>query len=272
MEPHELVAGVRGVFDLVAEDYDNVGVSFLGPIADGLVAALAPQSGERTADLGCGPGQVARLLVDAVGPTGAVAALDISPAMVERARARLAGAPGVEVRVADCTDPDLPAASFQVVASSLVLFFLPDPWTALRHWVALLAPGGRIGVSTFGASDPHWQQVESLLRAWMPKLDPRTTGPESPFASDAGMVRLLAEAGASEVENRTLRVEVRFAGVEGWHRFSRSVGQRVAWDRMAAADADQVLREAERLFAPVRDASGEIVVWQDVRYTLGRRR
>jgi SAM-dependent methyltransferase len=45
---------------------------------------------------------------------------------------------------------DLPPAHFDVIASSLVLFFLPEPAHALSRWVESVRPGGRVGITTFG--------------------------------------------------------------------------------------------------------------------------
>jgi SAM-dependent methyltransferase len=56
----------------------------------------------------------------------------------------------VQVLLDDAMAPSLEAATFDLVTSSLVLFFLPDPVVALRNWYQLLVRGGRIGVSTFG--------------------------------------------------------------------------------------------------------------------------
>lgn len=270
MEHPARTAAVAALFDRIADAYDNVGFPFFGPIADALVAELAPTPGQDAADLGCGRGEVARLLADAVAPGGSVVALDISPAMVDHARAALAGT-GARVEVGDASDPPLPPGSFDIVAASLVLFFLPEPRDALARWVRLLRPGGRLGVTTFGAQSPVWRGLDGLLRPWMPPLDPRTTGPDSPFASDAGLERALTDAGAAGVTTTTLRVELAFRGVLDWERFTRSVGQRAAWDTMPPQDAAAVRDVAAALLQEAADASGRTVVWQDVRLTLGRR-
>lgn len=174
------------MFDLVAADYDNVGVPFFRPIATGLVEAVGAAPGDRALDLGCGNGVSSRALAAAVGHDGSLVGIDLSPAMVELARRALNG--------------------------------------ALR----LLAPGGRIGLSTFGPSSPEWQALESHLREFMPAMDPRMVGPQSPFATDAGMADLLTNAGAVGVQTSSRRVEFQFGGFDQWVRFSRSVGQRVA--------------------------------------------
>jgi ubiquinone/menaquinone biosynthesis C-methylase UbiE len=205
------VARVRAIFDTIADDYDQRGVPFFAPAAQGLVDALSPQPGERGLDIGCGRGAVTSLLARVVLPSGSLDAVDLSPAMVDHTRS-LMDAEGLAVRTAvmDAGDPDLPAASYDVIASSLVLFFLPDPAAALTRWVGLLAPGGRIGLTTFGDSDPVWDRLDALFRPWLPPgmLDPKVVGPDAPFSSDAGMEALLRDAGAADVHTLTRRVDV----------------------------------------------------------------
>lgn len=263
---------MRNLFDLVAPDYDNVGVPFFQPIADGLVDAVGAAPGDRAADLGCGNGAACRALAAAVAPNGSLVALDLSPAMVDGARTSLEGSlSDVTFVVGDASDPPLPPGSFDVIISSLVVFFLPDPAEALSRWVRLLTGGGRIGVSTFGAATPAWDALEDRLRPFMPPMDPRMVGVESPFASDAGMERLLGDAGAVEVQTRSGRIEFAFEGFEHWVRFSRSVGQRVAWDRMSEEDTRRVLDETRKVYDAAAEPSGRLPVWQDVRYTIGVR-
>jgi ubiquinone/menaquinone biosynthesis C-methylase UbiE len=266
----EMVAGVRKVFDLVAADYDNVGVPFFQPIAAGLVEAVGAAHGDRALDLGCGNGVSSRALAAAVAPDGSLVGIDLSAAMVDRARLSLDGAlSDVTFLVGDASDPKVPAASFDVVIASLVVFFLPDPAAAVSRWVRLLRPGGRIGLSTFGPSSPVWQALEGHLREFMPPMDPRMLGPQSPFATDAGMAELLRNAGAVRVQTSSRRVEFAFAGFDQWVRFSRSVGQRVAWERMSAADTSRVLEQTRRTFDQGAAQGGTLPAWQEVRYTVG---
>ena len=267
------VARVRAVFDAVADDYDRSGMPFFVPTATGLVEALDPQPGERALDIGCGRGAVTTLLARAVLPSGSVDAVDVSPAMVEHTRSLMADE-GLEVRTAvmDAGDPGLPPSSYDVVASSLVLFFLPDPATALARWVRLLAPGGRIGLTTFGEEHPVWTRLNALFRPWLPPamLDPKLVDPDGPFASDAGMEALLRDAGATDVRTVTRRVDVPWGDVEGWKAFSMSTGQRAMWAMVPAEERDGLEAEAAGILDEARGADGRVVVWQDMRYTLGR--
>ena len=148
----------------------------------------------------------------------------------------------------DAVDPPLPPASFDLVASSLVLFFLPDPPAALARWVALLAPGGRIGLTTFGEEHPVWTRLNDLFRPWVPPgmLDPKVVGPDAPFASDAGMETMLRDAGATDVRTVTLRLDVPWGDVDGWKAFSMSTGQRAMWASVPAEERDDLLVRAAR--------------------------
>lgn len=275
----ELFDPVAEVFDAVADTYDNVGVEFFRPIARGLVDALAPRPGERALDVGCGRGAVLFPLADAVAPGGAVTAIDLAPQMVAATAADVAAAGldpdhvAVDVRQGDAMAPDVAPDSVDVVASSLVLFFLPDPAAALAAWREVLVEGGRLGVTTFGAHSEAWHAVDGVFAPYLPTgiPDPRNMSAETPFGSDAGMERLVAGAGFTDVRTESWTISLRFDDVDHWHRWSWSVGQRRMWllvpeDERAAVRA----RAAEHLEA-TRDADGRIGFDQVIRYTLARR-
>jgi len=266
--------GVAALFDAVADEYDQSGVDFFAPIAQGLVDALSPAPGERVADLGCGRGAATVLLARAVAPSGSVVGLDVSDGMLAYAREAVEREGlDVDLRRGDASAPELPPGELDVVASSLVLFFLPDAAAALERWVQLLAVGGRIGVATFGEQDPVWGAVDREFQPWVPQAmrDPRVVGPHSPFGSDAGMEQLLRDAGATDVHTTTLRLPVRFGTLERWEAFSRGTGQRAVWGNIPDGDVEGVRRRVAGHFEGARAADGQIEVWQDARYTLGRR-
>ncbi|MGV4984872.1 class I SAM-dependent methyltransferase [Streptomyces sp. NRAIS4] len=91
-------------------------------------------------DLGCGTGSLS-LLAAAQGHR--VTGVDSSPAMVERARAKLAGRDAVVLR-GDAAAPPVGEQRFDVVLVRHVLWTLPGPDRVLRHWRDLLRPGGRL--------------------------------------------------------------------------------------------------------------------------------
>jgi len=274
-EKAEAVRRVARVFDEVAEDYDQSGVSFFGPIADGLVELLAPAAGEHVVDVGCGRGALTLPAAKAVGPGGRVAALDISPAMVDLTR-RAAADAGLTQVTAALVDPDdlgVPEGSADVVGSSLVLFFAPDPETTLASWVRLLVPGGRIGISTFRDADPTWTRVDALFRPHLPPalLDARTTGRAGPFSSDEAVEQLFATCGATDLRTERRELDIHFPDAEAWRRFSMSTGQRAFWRFVPEERREPLFAEAAEILEDARTEAGDLVLVQDVRYTLGRR-
>lgn len=265
--------GVATLFDAVADDYDQSGVEFFEPIARRLVESLAPSPGEQVADLGCGRGAATLPLAQAVQPGGHVVGLDLSSGMLAHARsAAAARGLDIDLRVDDVAEPNLTEGEFDVVAASLVLFFLPDPAAALPRWVRLLGPGGRIGIATFGAQDPIYKAVDDEFGPWLPPFmrDPRVMGPDSPFGSDQGMEKLLVGAGASNVRTVTFRLPVRIGTVERWEAMSRGTGQRAMWASVPTEELPGLRARVSDHFAKARTSEGEIEVWQDIRYTLGR--
>src|SRR6185503_3942084 len=212
---HMTVPGIVGVFDRVADSYDNVGVEWFRPIARGLVDELAVRPGERVLDLGCGRGAALLPLAKATGPAGQVLGIDLAPRMVELASRTVSALPQVTVRLGDAGDLQLPPSSFEVIASSLVLFFLPDPAASLRRWATLLVPGGRLGVTTFGAPDPRWPRLDALFAPHLPAeaRQARAGRSRAPFDSDAGVERLLTEAGLVRVRSSHRTVQAVFRDV-----------------------------------------------------------
>jgi ubiquinone/menaquinone biosynthesis C-methylase UbiE len=216
------------VFDLAAPTYDEVGVPWFGPIAQGLVDALAPRPGEIVLDVGCGKGAATFLLAERVVPQGRVVGLDASAGMLERARllAEQRGVAGIDWMLGDAAAPGLPSASVDVVASSLVLFFLPEPVAALRAWREVLAPEGRLGVTTFGSFAPAIDALSALLQPYLPGggLDPSAPAQPSAFDSDAGVEEMLTDAGFTDLTTRHLEVTVRLRDVQHWRTWSQSLG------------------------------------------------
>lgn len=273
--PSEESQRVAAVFDRVADTYDAVGVPWFTPIAERLVAEIAPTEGERALDIGCGRGAALWPLADAVGPTGRVDAFDLAPRMVEatRADARSRGLDHVTVHVADATDPQLDAGTYDLAVAALVLFLLPEPLTALRRWRDLLVPGGRLGASSFGALTPEWVALYDIFTPFLPPemLDARQSKVRGLFSSDASVEGLFTDAGLTGVRTAGFEMATTFDDIEHWHRWSTSHGQRVLWDNVPDESRAAVVERAAEALAPARDSSGRIHLSQQVRLTFGRR-
>ena len=278
MDPVEAAqrsARVAAVFDQVVETYDAVGVPWFTPIAEFLVAEVAVQPGERAVDLGTGRGAALWPLAQAVGPTGHVTGVDLAARMVEATGrdARTRGLTHVDVVVADATSPDLPESAFDVAVASLVLFFLPDPSTALPSWRRLLTPGGRLAISTFATRDAAWEQLDDVFTPFLPPqlLDARTSGTRGPFATDAGVEDLLTSAGFTQVRTVHQDLPVRFADIDQWRLWSMSHGQRTHWEAVPEPERPAVLASAAARLQMAADPDGAFTLTQRVRHTVGVR-
>lgn len=93
-------------------------------------------------DLGCGTGSLSALMAHR---GHRVTGVDISPNMVERARHKLVAAGhSARVLVGDAADPPPLGHSVDVILARHLLWTLSDPTAALRRWIALSRPGGRL--------------------------------------------------------------------------------------------------------------------------------
>ncbi len=113
------------------------------------VEHLRLQPGETALDLGSGPGLDAFLAAKAVGPQGRVIGVDMTPAMLERARrnAEQGGFANVEFREGRLEALPVADASVDAVTSNCVINLVPDKAAVSREIARVLKPGGRLVIS-----------------------------------------------------------------------------------------------------------------------------
>jgi SAM-dependent methyltransferase len=121
-------------------------------------------------DLGCGTGSLS-LLASEQGHR--VTGVDLSPAMVTLAREKLAGRDAVFL-VGDAAAPPVGEQRFDAVLVRHVLWALPDPGRALRHWCGLLRPGGLLVLveGVWGSVEPVGIPAERLTGLLAPIAGP----------------------------------------------------------------------------------------------------
>jgi arsenite methyltransferase len=125
------------------------------------VRHAGPQPGERVLDLGCGAGIDTLLAALAVGPTGHVIGLDMTPEMLERARsnADAMGLRNVELRDGVMEAIPLEDDSVDVAISNGVLNLSPRHSRALAEIMRVLRPGGRLAIADLVISEGLPEEV-----------------------------------------------------------------------------------------------------------------
>jgi ubiquinone/menaquinone biosynthesis C-methylase UbiE len=147
-----------------AENYERYFVPTIGMAwATALLDAAELDPGDRVLDVACGTGLVARLAAERVGRDGAVAGLDINPAMLAVARSVPSSGASIEWHEASAESLPLADAGFDVVLSSLGLQFVPDKASALREMQRVLAPAGQLAIATVGPTPPLFVVLEQAL-------------------------------------------------------------------------------------------------------------
>lgn len=181
----------------------NLGLGCGNPHA---IASLKP--GERILDLGSGAGFDAFLAARAVGPTGHVIGVDMTPEMISKARRHqsTAGVQNSEFRLGEIEHLPIADSSVDVILSNCVINLSPDKAQVFREAHRVLKPGGRLAISDIVALGPI---PESMRQDWE-----LYTGCIAGASSVENLQTLLAQTGFVDI--RIARKDASREILRGW--------------------------------------------------------
>jgi arsenite methyltransferase len=177
------------------------------------------RAGDAVLDLGSGAGFDAFLAARAVGPAGSVVGVDMTPEMLQAARANAAqgGFANVEFRLGEIEHLPVADASVDVILSNCVINLSPEKPAVYAEAFRVLRPGGRIAISDVVALQPLPAAVRADLELH--------TGCVAGASTIAELQAMITAAGFTDVRIEPKR-ELQ-AVVDGWFP-DRGVAGKVA--------------------------------------------
>jgi ubiquinone/menaquinone biosynthesis C-methylase UbiE len=172
---------------------------------------LAPPSGLRWIDIGCGNGAFTELLVKRCAPVE-VQGIDPSEGQLAYARARMA--PQVAgFRQGDAMALPFHAGRFDAAVMALVLVFVPDPVKGVEEMVRVVRPAGMVSTYIWDMLDGGFPLDPILV-----EMQGMGISPPRPPRMDASRMETLRDlwsgAGLEAVETREITVHRTFAGFD----------------------------------------------------------
>ncbi len=181
---YDITSHVYGLIGYRLNDYRLCGIE-----------ALRLHPGDTVVEIGCGTGANFARLERAIGPTGAIVGVDLSPGMLDRARSRVRreGWSNVTLVESDAARYAFPER-VNAVFSTFALTLVPSYDDVIQRGADALVPGGRFVVVDFKAPgswpEPAVRAIVPLLRPFGATLDLRARHPWESLAKHLNLVAM----------------------------------------------------------------------------------
>jgi len=174
------------------------------PVDEPLIRALHLDAPCRIAEIGCGGGGTTREILRRARAGSVVHGFDISPVLIELARARNGSDEcAIAFEVADMATATAPDGLYDRLVSRFAVMFFDDPPAAFANLVRWLTPGGRFAFAVWGplAENPWMTSVREVVGEIikMPPPEPEAPGPFR-YAEADELLALLDRAGFGELD------------------------------------------------------------------------
>ena len=203
---------IRPAFD-DADAYERYMGRWSRAIGEKFLAWLAPPRDANWLDIGCGTGAFSRLIAQHSTPKS-LSGIDPSPAQIDFARSQL---PKADLRVADATALPFADGAFDVVASALVLHFIPDRGKAFAEMKRAARRGGIVTAYTWERSArddfaPYAAMLKGLNMIGVEAM----RSPTVPEQQIDGLRSTAAAAGLTGIDVREIEATQSFADFDDY--------------------------------------------------------
>ena len=250
---------ITDVFDTIASGYDHAVLRFFSSTADRVVSILKPSPGQKVLDIAAGTGAFATACAQAVAPGGRVMAIDLSAAMLEKARikAQHQGLENIDFFNMDAEQLEFKKDYFNHGVCCFGLFFMPDMEKSLKEWVRVVKPGGSVVFTSF--SDDSFQPMAKLLvdqlKAYGVDMD------DKPLASQRLSDPKVCEQLMNDVGLESVNVELHQLGyhlhcIDDWWSVVWNSGMRGLVKQLKASEQAQFKLEHLESVQPLFGESG----------------
>jgi SAM-dependent methyltransferase len=207
---------------------------------------LKPAEKRDWLDVGCGTGALSSAVLSRCNPRSLVG-IEQSAGFVATAQ-RNVDDKRARFEVGDAQKLPLDDHSRDIVASALVLNFVPDIPKALSEMKRVARPGGTVAFYVWDYPGGGMGFMRAFWNAAI-ALDPAAAsgfaeGKRFPFCTAAGLTELAANAGLQSAESTALEIPTVFADFDDfWHPFTLGAGPAPGYCVSLPAEAREKLRQ-----------------------------
>lgn len=249
--------------------FGSISVQFI----PALLRAARIGPGDKVLDVATGTGIAAEVAITAIGPSGSLVATDLSPAMLERARERLALRPNVSFAVGDGQSLNFPDGEFDAVLCAVGLMLFPSPSRGLSEFRRVLHKDGWAAVSVPIVPERTFHtRIDAIIAKYVPEHTV-TSARYFSLGNPELLCSRFTEAGFRDVEMFT---EVRCYPFSSFATYFKPIedGQGPTGQAYVAlpADIQEVVREnARQQLEGETSPGGPVKVEVELLFGCGRR-